>query len=248
MVQPSVVLYFLIVHLSGWRLWCCVAAPLRPELSDPVLQPKFQILAPNALDPSFLYDTKSGFVKVGVGAGLAHTGLVGTDGITAVDTPIWGYGTDADGYTWPGRTFSVRRGETLRVKWVNKIPTDNGYLITGVGDNAKRSVVDTSLHWAYGQLGHDDLHVNTGQEQHEHFTIDMDGTPMVIHLHGGNTDSRFDGHPEAFFSPGFAVKGDQWKAEVYVYENKNAANLWYHDHTLGLTRLNVYSGMVRTIG
>ena len=32
--------------------------------------------------------------------------------------------------------------------------------------------------------------------------------------------------------------------EVYTYENdQEAATLWYHDHALGITRLNVYAGL-----
>jgi spore coat protein A, manganese oxidase len=53
------------------------------------------------------------------------------------------------------------------------------------------------------------------------------------HLHGGNTRPRDDGGPEDFFGV-----GDQ---HVYQYGNtQDAAGLWYHDHALGITRLNVY--------
>jgi spore coat protein A len=64
-----------------------------------------------------------------------------------------------------------------------------------------------------------------------------DGPPKtIIHLHGGHVPSRFDGFPEDAFAPG--------ESATYEYPNEQpAATLWYHDHTLGATRLNVYMGL-----
>jgi len=56
------------------------------------------------------------------------------------------------------------------------------------------------------------------------------------HLHGGNTRPGSDGGPEQVFSPGSSY--------IYHYDNiQEAAGLWYHDHALGITRLNVYAGL-----
>jgi spore coat protein A, manganese oxidase len=58
----------------------------------------------------------------------------------------------------------------------------------------------------------------------------------VPHLHGSRSPSDSDGLPEKWFTPGEAVR--------YVYPNDQpAATLWYHDHALGITRLNVYAGL-----
>ena len=58
----------------------------------------------------------------------------------------------------------------------------------------------------------------------------------VPHLHGSRTTSESDGLPEKWFTPGQSV--------VYHYPNEQqAATLWYHDHALGITRLNVYAGL-----
>ncbi|HSC77425.1 MAG TPA: multicopper oxidase domain-containing protein, partial [Candidatus Acidoferrales bacterium] len=47
-----------------------------------------------------------------------------------------------------------------------------------------------------------------------------------------------------WFTPGFALTGFGWTKETYVYDNdQRAATLWYHDHALGITRLNVYAGL-----
>ncbi len=59
---------------------------------------------------------------------------------------------------------------------------------------------------------------------------------IVTHLHGGHLPSRFDGQPEYTILPG--------ESDVYQYpNNQDAATVWYHDHALGITRLNVYGGM-----
>jgi len=58
----------------------------------------------------------------------------------------------------------------------------------------------------------------------------------VPHLHGSRTDSFSDGLPEKWFVPGQSVR--------FSYPNdQRAATLWYHDHALGITRLNVYAGL-----
>ncbi|MDI1242769.1 MAG: multicopper oxidase domain-containing protein [bacterium] len=57
-----------------------------------------------------------------------------------------------------------------------------------------------------------------------------------LHLHGGNTEPGSDGHPEDTFLPG--------DGKTYHYVNdQEATNLWYHDHALGITRLNVMAGL-----
>lgn len=54
------------------------------------------------------------------------------------------------------------------------------------------------------------------------------------HLHGGNTRPAHDGGPE-----------DDFRDEhTYHYDNtQDAAGLWYHDHAIGITRVNVYAGL-----
>jgi spore coat protein A, manganese oxidase len=58
----------------------------------------------------------------------------------------------------------------------------------------------------------------------------------VVHLHGGHVSPENDGYPEHTILPGESV--------VYDYPNAQpAAPIWYHDHALGITRLNVYMGL-----
>jgi spore coat protein A len=58
----------------------------------------------------------------------------------------------------------------------------------------------------------------------------------VIHLHGGRTPAASDGYPEEWVVPG--------KSQTCFYPAKqDAALLFYHDHTMGINRLNIYAGM-----
>lgn len=60
---------------------------------------------------------------------------------------------------------------------------------------------------------------------------------IVTHLHGGHIPSDSDGFPDDAFPPG-------QESHVYSYPNiQPAATIWYHDHALGITRLNVTMGL-----
>ena len=63
-----------------------------------------------------------------------------------------------------------------------------------------------------------------------------DAKRISTHLHGGHVPARVDGQPEFTILPG--------EIDIYEYpNNQEAGSVWYHDHALGITRLNVYSGM-----
>jgi spore coat protein A len=82
--------------------------------------------------------------------------------------------------------------------------------------------IDTSIHGAEGSLPQ----VRT-----------------VTHVHGAAVHPDDDGFPESWFS-GKGVTGPTFKLRPSLYPNgQPAATLWYHDHCLGITRLNVYAGL-----
>jgi spore coat protein A len=58
----------------------------------------------------------------------------------------------------------------------------------------------------------------------------------VIHLHGGHVASSSDGNPEDWITPGHT------QHTIYP-NNQPAATLWYHDHAMGITRLNAMMGL-----
>jgi spore coat protein A len=58
----------------------------------------------------------------------------------------------------------------------------------------------------------------------------------VVHVHGARVPASSDGHPESWYPPG--------KSAVYRYPNEQeSATLWYHDHAMGIERLNQYAGL-----
>ncbi|HEY3738523.1 MAG TPA: multicopper oxidase [Bryobacteraceae bacterium] len=58
----------------------------------------------------------------------------------------------------------------------------------------------------------------------------------VVHVHGAKTRPEDDGYPEDWYVPG--------KSRTYHYpNNQEPTALWYHDHTMGINRLNVYAGL-----
>lgn len=59
----------------------------------------------------------------------------------------------------------------------------------------------------------------------------------VVHLHGAKAPADSDGYPENWYTPG--------ESALYYYPNRqDAAMLWYHDHALGINRLNVFAGLL----
>ena len=83
--------------------------------------------------------------------------------------------------------------------------------------------------------------------------------PLVTHVHGTHVKPASDGYPEAWYLPaatnipdGYFTRGTHYGtvvpapegAAVFQYPNdQRATTLWYHDHALGMTRLNVYAGL-----
>ena len=72
----------------------------------------------------------------------------------------------------------------------------------------------------------------------------MPNVRTVVHLHGAEVEPESDGHPEAWFTRDFAQCGPRFEHTVYKYSNnQRPTTLWYHDHAIGITRLNVYAGL-----
>jgi len=98
-----------------------------------------------------------------------------------------------------------------------------------------------SVHWANDDLPSEHL-----------FPVDTSlpsqaGNPevrSVVHVHGSNVDSTDDGYPQAWYTPDGETTGPYYAGETYTYENRQPpTTLWYHDHVLGESRLNVYAGL-----
>ena len=65
---------------------------------------------------------------------------------------------------------------------------------------------------------------------------DVPDVRAVVHVHGARVPPDADGYPESWYVGG--------KSATYRYPNRqDAATLWYHDHAMGIERLNVYAGL-----
>ncbi len=65
----------------------------------------------------------------------------------------------------------------------------------------------------------------------------------VAHLHGAAVMPPDDGYPEAWFTAQ-GGQGPCFNSRPSLYPNDQpATTLWYHDHCLGITRLNNYAGL-----
>jgi spore coat protein A len=65
---------------------------------------------------------------------------------------------------------------------------------------------------------------------------DIPDVRAITHLHGARTRSEDDGYPTDWYVPGHA------RTSLYPFEQESAA-LWFHDHAMGINRLNTYAGM-----
>jgi spore coat protein A len=91
-----------------------------------------------------------------------------------------------------------------------------------------------------------DLRDGSGQLRTNHYLSvdaclhgpDLEGAKprTVVHLHGGKVSQKDDGYPEETFLPG------QSRTNFYG-NNQPPGTIWFHDHALGITRLNVYMGL-----
>ncbi len=154
-------------------------------------------------------------------------------------TRVWGYGglirdskTGKVVYSRssPGATFEAIRGVPISVKWINKLRNEHLF------------AVDPTLHWANpNDMPHDPP--KPWPPFPPGFLDAQFPVPIVTHLHGGETESIYDGHPDAWFTIN-GNYGPAYKTSKYYYPNEQqSTTLWYHDHALGITRLNVYAGL-----
>ena len=155
------------------------------------------------------------------------------------ETTVWGYGglvkdteTGRDTYSQsaPGATFEAVRGIPIMVKWVNQLTGRHLF------------AVDPTLHWA----NPNDMPMDPPKPWPPFppgFPDAQSPVPIVTHLHGGEVPSIYDGHPDTWFTAD-GTKGPAFVTSFYVYPNRQEpTTLWYHDHALGITRLNVYAGL-----
>jgi len=156
-------------------------------------------------------------------------------------TYLWGYKLNSNAPSWPAITIEAKKGVATTVTYTNALRQPNGsppllqqYL-----------TVDQTLHWADPLNLDARSHCQNGPPLAPACTRPYVGpVPVAPHLHGAEVMSAFDGQPDTWFTPGNGPRGPSFVSNVYGYTNtQEATTLWFHDHALGATRLNVYSGL-----
>jgi spore coat protein A, manganese oxidase len=182
-------------------------------------------------------------------------------------TTVWGYGAISSAsrnglllHNAPSLTIEARWNTPVRVKWINDLKDASGNFLPHL------LPVDPTLHWANPPGG------TAGRDTRPTFASTpgryTGPVPMVTHVHGSaGVGDESDGYAEAWFlpdanniPPGYATQGTwheffgdkaaskfgvSWGPGFAVFQYPNAqraSTVWYHDHTLGMTRLNVYAG------
>jgi spore coat protein A len=167
-------------------------------------------------------------------------------------TKVWAYGSSDNPGTFhsPSWTVEAAVNRPVRVKWINDLKASNGNFLPHL------LPVDQTVHWANppgGPGGQDSMGSDPNPYQGP--------VPLVTHLHGSHVVPGSDGYPESWTLPAasnnpasYAFRGTHWAqiagvareagAATYQYSNdQRATQMWFHDHTLGMTRNNVYAGL-----
>ncbi|MEJ0002867.1 MAG: multicopper oxidase domain-containing protein [Pararobbsia sp.] len=178
-------------------------------------------------------------------------------GVMLGQTRVWAYQT-VDSNTgavlgpahWPAVTIVAQRGTATRAQYVNQLPSFNRSYPTGPGLVQGELPSDQTVHWADPlKSGCGMMHSPSAASQCSQNYIGP--IPATVHLHGAELPSAYDGDPESWFTPN-GLKGADYHTignpspgtAIYEYPNlQEPGTLWFHDHSLGTTRLNVYAGL-----
>ncbi len=162
-------------------------------------------------------------------------------------TWVWGYRagiTPANpAGTYIGPVIVATRGQPTQIKFVNNLTADHiGW----------REWTDQTLHWADPENDEANMCAHGMPEDYcdDHY---QGAIPAVPHLHGGEVPPVLDGGPDAWYLSDGSVHGHAFYSKdgntngnyaIYRYPNTmEAAPIWFHDHVLGATRINVYAGI-----
>ncbi len=170
-------------------------------------------------------------------------------------TKVWGYEGEAKNAvtggnlgtvkSTPGCTFEAIQNVPVQVKWVNNLVDNSGKPLSYMFP------VDPTLHWANPTNMEMPTIATTAPAYPPGYPEAQTPVSIVTHLHGGEAPSVSDGNPDAWFTadgkhgPAYGtVVPTEANSAVYMYPNGQLpTTLWYHDHALGVTRLNVLSGL-----
>jgi len=168
----------------------------------------------------------------------------------------------------PGPTFEITRGIPAQVKWINDLVDENGNPLQhmypvdptihwanpnniDMEASMEQTVQGLAPPFPPGYNGIPYTIPGTTTITNPDGWNAQSPVPITTHLHGGQILSDYDGTPDQWFTPN-GIHGKEYRtvsttdanAALYYYHNaQDPTTLWYHDHALGLTRLNVFSGL-----
>lgn len=182
-------------------------------------------------------------------------------------TTVWSYGREGDPtptvapslgstFNYPAFTIENTQNRKTKIRWINELVDENGNYLPHLFANA----IDQTLHWANPAMDCIDGMPRTdcrGSSQQPYYGP----VPMIPHVHGAHVGPESDGYPEAWWMPAandlpsdYATNGTLFDditgtnpgnlgyADFQYKNRQNETTLWYHDHSLGMTRQNVYAG------
>jgi len=182
-------------------------------------------------------------------------------------TTVWSYGPAADPtpkggvapatnsqFNYPAYTVESLSNVPVDIRWINDLVDANGNYLPHLLS------IDQTVHWANPVMDCKDGVARTdcaGTSQMPY----AGPVPIVTHVHGAHVEGHSDGYPEAWWLPAaknipemYATSGtlfddatgnnpgDRGYADFHYRNDQPATTLWYHDHSLGMTRNNVYAG------
>jgi spore coat protein A, manganese oxidase len=167
----------------------------------------------------------------------------------------------------PSLTIEAKWNRPVRITWINELVDDNGNFLPHL-----LPVDPTLHWANPPQGSEPALYGTGPRDSEPTFTATpgryTGPVPIVTHLHGASgVGDESDGYAEAWFLPaadnipaGYAAEGTwydffagkanskfavAWGPGFATFQypnNQRESTLWYHDHVLGMTRLNVYAG------
>lgn len=207
---------------------------------DPLTIPKYvnQLSIPRVLAPTVVRDSTGRVVR--------HDYDMSTNVMRAQllppgfpQTTVWAYGgrcripgSSATEFvaSSPGPTFDTTRGIPARVTWRNRITRSHIFAVDPTIHTANPNAVEhPTPPFAPFPPGYDRA---------------QQPVPVVTHTHGLVVKPQFDGTAEEWFTAS-GERGASFVSNVYEMPNEQpSTQLFYHDHAMGITRLNVMAGLV----
>lgn len=161
-------------------------------------------------------------------------------------TTIWGYNG-----TFPGPIIEVNRGQKVHIEYRNHLQrcvplgslvgmSPDGHTTTGPETTLQHHPVCLPAHLPMKVVtAPDDTQSEAGKSSSDparEVDVSYIQPTTVAHLHGANTHPDSDGWTENVIMLN--------QSALYTYDNREKSTMfWFHDHAMGITRLNVYAGL-----